>query len=186
MQTIQEAVCSATLAEQIKRILKFYIPLLEKNYEDHQNRLNDLETLEQIAGRYNNREEFLTDIAIEPPEAQQDVDTSAKEGQVVLSTIHSAKGLQWHTVFVIHLVDGYLPSFYALSKEENIEEERRLLYVAATRAKENLYLITPKLRRRSKSAHSYPPRFVISVPSRFITENKDFEKLTEEWALEEE
>jgi DNA helicase-2/ATP-dependent DNA helicase PcrA len=131
----------------LRAVLDFYTPLLMEHYDDYDKRMNDLGSLENIAQRYVSLEEFLTDMALEPPEK-----TIVDKGQrthgvndLILSTIHSAKGLEWHTVFVISLVEGYLPSSQSLNSDKGIEEERRLFYVAATRAKSNLYLLRPQI-----------------------------------------
>ncbi len=131
----------------LKTLLDFYTPLLMDHYDDYEKRLNDLGSLENIARRYATLEEFLTDMALEPPEKSL-VDKGVKthgEHDLILSTIHSAKGLEWHTVFLIYLAEGYLPSYQSISSDTAIEEERRLFYVAATRAKNNLYLLRPQI-----------------------------------------
>ena len=93
-------------------------------------------------------------------------------GRLVLSTIHSAKGLEWEHVFLIHLVDGCLPSSYSLFNEESLEEERRLFYVAATRAKQSLYLMAPRI----EGGNDFT---AFGGPSRFLFELKDLGKLTQ-------
>ncbi len=136
-QTIQDFQAASSIPEKIGTLLEFYTSLLENNYEDSKKRLIDLETLAQMASRYQGMDEFLAEIIVEPPDIETAGDNQKK---VVLSTIHSAKGLEWHTVFVIHLLEGFFPSCYALDDDENLEEERRLFYVATTRAKKNLLL----------------------------------------------
>ncbi|MFH1624044.1 MAG: 3'-5' exonuclease, partial [Pseudomonadota bacterium] len=108
-----------------------------------------------------------------------------EEGELVLSTIHSAKGLEWHTVFIIFLVDGHLPSQYSLDSEENIGEERRLLYVATTRAKENLYLMKPGIEYTGRNYfnQSYSG---LSRVSRFLDEGDALKKYVEAWTLVDE
>ena len=164
-------------AEQIGILLKFYRPYLEQKYDDFNKRINDLDSLSRIAQRYNNLERFLSDITLEPLEIGQ-VDAGAKEEErLVLSTIHSAKGLQWQTVFIIFCIDGYLPSFRSLDSEEDVEEERRLLYVAATRAKENLYLMRPQIEYQGRNSLGF------SKVSRFLEEGDILEEYVEEWGL---
>lgn len=134
-------------AQAISILLEYYSPLMEMKYDDAYKRVNDLTSLTQIAENYNGVEALLTDLTLEPPEqslAGRDAET-ADDNRIVLSTIHSAKGLEWHSVFIIHLVDGYLPSSYSFYKEDSLEEERRLFYVAATRAKQNLFLSAPDI-----------------------------------------
>ena len=131
------------VGEQFGIILKYYNPILQNKFDDWHLRLNDLETLRQIAMRYDSLEELLADFAIEPPErGVRTVDPSVPEEEkpLTLSTIHSAKGLEWEVVFIIGLMDGVLPVSFALNDEEEIEEERRLFYVGITRAKNNLFL----------------------------------------------
>ncbi|MCX5694352.1 MAG: ATP-dependent helicase [Candidatus Omnitrophica bacterium] len=140
-------------ASIIERFLGYYQPLLKIKYDDFNKRLNDLDSLLRIAQRYKSTEQFLVDMALEPPErmlvepARQDKD----DDPLTLSTIHSAKGLEWHTVFLIYVAEGHLPSYLSLETDEQIEEERRLFYVAATRAKVNLFLLKPHLDRSPRS-----------------------------------
>ncbi|HNW38851.1 MAG TPA: ATP-dependent helicase [Candidatus Omnitrophota bacterium] len=142
-----------TPGQIIEKFLGYYQPLLKIKYDDFNKRLNDLDSLLRIAQRYKTTEQFLVDMALEPPErmlvepARQDKD----DAPLTLSTIHSAKGLEWHTVFLIYVAEGHLPSYLSLETEEQIEEERRLFYVAATRAKVNLFLLKPHLDRSPRS-----------------------------------
>jgi DNA helicase-2/ATP-dependent DNA helicase PcrA len=137
----------------IERFLKFYQPLLKIKYDDFNKRLNDLDSLLRIASRYKTVEQFLTDIALEPPERMvvEPVVRVKGEDRLILSTIHSAKGLEWHTVFLIYVAEGHLPYYMSLETEDKIEEERRLFYVAATRAKRNLFLLKPHIDHSSRS-----------------------------------
>lgn len=176
-QTIQDFQAASAIPEKIGTLLKFYTSLLEGNYDDAKSRRKDLETLAQMACRYASIDDFLAEISIEPPDIGSTADNQKK---VVLSTIHSAKGLEWHTVFVIHLLEGFFPSCYALEDEGNIEEERRLFYVATTRAKKNLLLVTPKNIKNGKMQY-VAPRFAFAEPSRFVTGNGEAGKLIEEW-----
>lgn len=123
--------------------LDYYMPLAKEKFDDWHLRMNDLEALRQIASRYDALEELLADFAIEPPERgvrHVDAEARAEEQPLTLSTIHSAKGLEWDTVFLIGLADGVLPSSFSLDDPEEIEEESRLFYVALTRAKNRLFL----------------------------------------------
>ncbi|MDD5154930.1 MAG: ATP-dependent helicase [Candidatus Omnitrophica bacterium] len=129
--------------ERLGIALDYYIPLLKDKFDDWPLRLNDLETLKDIASGYNSLPELLADFAIESPERGVFKVEAAKrddERPLTLSTIHSAKGLEWKNVFILGLSDGVLPSSLALGDEEEIEEERRIFYVAVTRAKDNLFL----------------------------------------------
>ena len=132
-----------TVGEQFEIILEYYNPILKNKYDDWNIRLNDLETLKQICVRYNSLEELLADFAIEPPEKGigiVDPSVPEEEKPLTLSTIHSAKGLEWESVFFIGLMDGVLPVSFSLNTQEDIEEEHRLFYVGITRAKNHLFL----------------------------------------------
>ncbi len=140
-------------AKIIEKFLKFYQPLLKIKYDDFNKRLADLDSLLRIAERYKTVEQFLVDIALEPPE-RMIIEPGAKDkddAPLTLSTIHSAKGLEWHTVFLIYVAEGHLPSYLSLETEDKVEEERRLFYVAATRAKVNLFLLKPHIDRSVRS-----------------------------------
>jgi len=146
-------------------IIEYYLPILKHRYDDHPKRAKDLEQLLAIMERYSSLEQFLTDMALEPPNtAMGDTFTTETpaEDRLVLSTIHSAKGLEWHTVFIIWALDGRFPSPHALHKEEDLEEELRLMYVAATRARENLYFTYPN------QVYDRSLGIVLDSPSRFI------------------
>ncbi len=134
-----------SLTDQIERIRKFYEPVLMKVYENPEPRRRDLEQLEHIAGKYRSRRKFLTDLTLDPPNSTADFAGPPRldEDWVTLSTIHSAKGCEWDVVYLIHATDGILPSDLTTGDAEQIEEERRLLYVACTRAKDWLYVLFP-------------------------------------------
>jgi DNA helicase-2/ATP-dependent DNA helicase PcrA len=133
------------LPAQVHRVRKFYAPLLEAKYDHVQPRVRDLEQLEQIASRYRNRRRMLLELALDPPSSTQDLagPPLLDDDYLILSTIHSAKGLEWDAVYVIHAADGNIPSDMATKHPEEIEEERRLFYVALTRAKNWLYVCCP-------------------------------------------
>jgi DNA helicase-2/ATP-dependent DNA helicase PcrA len=115
-------------------------------YDDATVREADLVQLQHIASTYPSRERFLTEMTLDPPEATSDQagDPTQEEDYLVLSTIHSAKGQEWKTVHILSAVDGCIPSDRATGTPEEIEEERRLLYVAMTRAKDALHLVIPQ------------------------------------------
>ncbi|MDD5427642.1 MAG: ATP-dependent helicase [Candidatus Omnitrophica bacterium] len=123
--------------------LDYYVPLFKLRFDDWNVRLNDLEALRQIAARYDGLEELLADFAIEPPERgvlKVEPKAGGEDAPITLSTIHSAKGLEWDTVFMIGLVEGVLPSSFSLDDDDEIEEESRLFYVGITRAKNRLFM----------------------------------------------
>ncbi|WP_460907206.1 ATP-dependent helicase [Paraburkholderia jirisanensis] len=131
---------------EFEQIRRWYEPHLERNHEDALVRHADLMQMESIAGTYASRERFLTELTLDPPDA-----TSGESGvplldedYLILSTIHSAKGQEWRNVFVLNGVDGCIPSDLGTGSDEEIDEERRLLYVAMTRAKEDLHVVVPQ------------------------------------------
>jgi len=131
------------VGEKFAVLLDYYIPIMKERYDDWHVRLNDLETIRQVAMRYSSLEALLEDFALEPPErgvARIEAETKEEEKPLVLSTIHSSKGLEWDTVFIMSIVEGVLPITFALDSDEEIEEEQRLFYVAITRAKNRLFL----------------------------------------------
>jgi len=160
---------SLSVSEMGETILNYYLPILKDKYDDHPKRTRDLEQLLTIMQRYNSLEQFLTDMALEPPNTSMDdtfSETPSGNNRLVLSTIHSAKGLEWHTVFIIWALDGRFPSIHALNSEEDLEEELRLMYVAATRAQNNLFFVYPDniYDRGSGMIFSRPSRFIDMIP----------------------
>ncbi len=159
----------AAPAEAMARVLAYYRPLLEAKYDDYPRRLKDLEHLESLCARHRTLSSFLAEVTLEPPEASVG-GIAAPEGDddtLTLSTIHSAKGLEWKAVFIIWVLDGKIPLSRAAEEEEEMEEERRLLYVAATRAKDALVLTYPVniYERASGTVLSLPSRFVEEIPA---------------------
>lgn len=167
-------------AEKTSRIITYYHPMLKKRYDDYHKRKKDLEMFEQIAERYKNIGTFLTDLALEPPnESIVDIEaTGSEEEYLTLSTIHSAKGLEWNTVFIIYALDGRFPTFHAVNSIEELEEERRLMYVACTRAKENLFITYPI------NIYDRESGTILTKPSRFLEGIDD--TLLEPWIISEE
>lgn len=157
--------------DQVTQARQWYRPQLERLYDGVETREADLEQLEQIAGRYPTRERFLTELTLDPPAAAGDRagDPLLDEDYLVLSTVHSAKGQEWNAVFVLSVSDGHFPSEFATAKPELVEEERRLLYVAMTRAKESLYLLAP-LRYYVTQQPRDGDRHVYGARSRFMTD----------------
>ena len=124
---------------------RWYLPQLERLHDDHAQRRADIDNLERMASTYPSRERFLSELTLDPPEATSDLSGPAHrdEDYVILSTIHSAKGQEWTSVHVLNVVDGCIPSDLSTETQDEIEEERRLLYVAMTRAREHLHLWVP-------------------------------------------
>jgi DNA helicase-2/ATP-dependent DNA helicase PcrA len=131
---------------ELERARLWYEPHLDRMHEDAVVRRADLIQLEQIASGYHSRERFLTELTLDPPDATSDQAgvPLLDEDYLILSTIHSAKGQEWKSVFLLNAVDGCLPSDLGTGTSAEIEEERRLLYVAMTRAKDDLHLIVPQ------------------------------------------
>ncbi len=129
---------------------KYYEPIMTQKFDDSPKRARDLDYLQEWCAPFKSLEQFLTDMALEPPEVNRaPSDFTERPDFLTLSTIHSAKGLEWQIVFVIHAADGYFPSRHCLFKHEELEEERRLMYVACTRAKEHLFITCPETGRDS-------------------------------------
>lgn len=167
------------VSEVIEQIVEYYRVFCEKRYDDYPKRIKDLEAFVGISSGFVSLSSLLEELALDPISATV-VDTEQKqkdEAPLVLSTIHSAKGLEWEHVFIIQCLDGILPSAYSVEDDEQLDEELRLLYVATTRAKSMLYMSYPAL-----SQSAYGDYF--TKPSRFI-EDLDTH-LVEEWMLVEE
>jgi len=133
-------------AEKAQHLMQYYFPFLKRKYpDDYPKRLKDMEHFQGMTERYRSLERLLSDMALDPPTDSVGgaLAVDPDEGPLVLSTIHSAKGLEWHSVFIIWALEGRFPSYYNINTEEELEEERRLFYVAATRAKENLFITYP-------------------------------------------
>jgi DNA helicase-2/ATP-dependent DNA helicase PcrA len=156
----------------IERIRLWYTPHLERIYEDGEVRLADLLQLEQIAAGYPSRQRFLTELTLDPPEATSDRSGPPlrDEDYLILSTIHSAKGQEWKSVYALNVVDGCMPSDLGAGTTAELEEERRLLYVAMTRAKDNLHLIVPQ-RFFVHGQRSRGDRHVYASRTRFIPDH---------------
>ena len=167
--------------EQISAdIIEYYKPILKDRYDDYTKREKDLEHFEYLASQYKNLENFLSDLALEPPDASVEgmYKKNSADDAVTISTIHSAKGLEWDSVFIIGAVDGRFPSAYSFNSPEELDEELRLMYVATTRAKNNLYITYPV------DMYDYATNMVLSKPSRFLDGIE--EEILEKWDITEE
>ena len=133
------------LAEQIVFIRRFYGPLFEDRYDNAPLRLQDIEQLEHIASGYRSRASFLADLTLDPPDTASDLagPPHLDEDYLTLSTVHSAKGCEWDAVHIIHAAEGMFPSDMAVTDDAGVDEERRLFYVAMTRARDFLYVYFP-------------------------------------------
>jgi DNA helicase II / ATP-dependent DNA helicase PcrA len=162
------------VSEKVDKINQYYFPHLKENYDNYPKRMRDLDHLADLAAPYRSLGRFLNEMALDPPEGESE-DSFAEGDNLVLSTIHSAKGLEWHTVILIWMAEGRLPSGMALNSPEELEEERRLLYVAATRAKHNLVIVAPTtFFDRQKG---YVPvkfsRFLVDVPEDYFRTHRE-------------
>jgi len=156
---------------QLQRVREWYQPHLERLYDSAEVRAGDLAQLEKIAASFPTRESFLTEMALDPPSATSDLSGAPylDEDYLVLSTIHSAKGQEWDAVHLLNVADGNFPSEFSTGRPELVEEERRLLYVAMTRAKTDLHLIAPLKYYVTQQARM-GERHVYGAKSRFLTQ----------------
>jgi DNA helicase-2/ATP-dependent DNA helicase PcrA len=153
----------------LEAVARWYEPCLERLYDDAPVRRGDLSQLAQIASTYASRERFLTEMALDPPEATSDRSGAPlkDDDYLILSTIHSAKGQEWKSVQVLNVVDGCIPSDMSTATDAEVEEERRLLYVAMTRARDDLSLLLPQRFHVHQQAQR-GDRHVYASRSRFI------------------
>lgn len=161
-----------TVSSTFEKLFKHYLPILKRNYDEWQNREDDLHTLLAISQNYATIDQFIADLTLEPPQqGVAGIDPQFDdETPLTLSTIHSAKGLEWDTVFVLAVIDGILPSRFAVRDNTQIDEEHRLFYVAVTRAKTQLYLTM-------HHEGSYQGLTTFNRLSRFVEKRNVLEKL---------
>ena len=166
-------------SEIMDEIIRYYRPILRDKYDDFNKREKDLEHLQYLSTQYKNLEDFLSDMALDPPDASVEgmYKNNIEDEALTISTIHSAKGLEWDSVFIIGAVDGRFPSAYSFNSEEEMDEELRLMYVATTRAKNNLYISYPV------DMYDYSMGMVLSKPSRFLDKIPD--DILEVWDITE-
>ena len=163
----------------VEEIIAYYKPILKDKYDDFAKREKDLDHFQYLAGQYSNLEDFISDMALEPPDSSVEgmYKRNSDDEALTISTIHSAKGLEWDSVFIIGAVDGRFPSAYSFNSEEEMDEELRLMYVATTRAKNNLYITYPV------DMYDYSMNMVLSKPSRFLNGIPD--EILELWDITE-
>jgi DNA helicase-2/ATP-dependent DNA helicase PcrA len=167
-------------SDKVASLLEYYHPIFTKRYDDYNKRSKDLEMFQQITERYRSVGSLIADLALEPAtESVTDITAPGSDDEkLVLSTIHSAKGLEWHSVFVIYALEGRFPATRAALNDDQMEEERRLMYVACTRAKENLFISYPI------NIYDRETGLILSKPSRFIADMP--EHLLDTWVVDEE
>ena len=160
----RETISDKSLQEMVEDIIAYYHPILKDKYDDYPKREKDLEHFLYLSTQYKRLSDFLSDLALEPPDKSVEgmYKKNIKDDALTISTIHSAKGLEWDSVFIISAVDGRFPSAYSFNSSEELDEELRLMYVASTRAKNNLYITYPV------NMYDYSMNMVLSKPSRFL------------------
>lgn len=169
MNTINKASDNATtLTQKIELIKEYYQPILQATEIDYQVRLLDINVLIDLSSRYESLDKFLTDFALDPPSRKFGTKTvplidESEDKPLTISTIHSAKGLEWYSVIIPHALDGLIPSVRAVKNIEEIEEERRLFYVACSRARHDLIITLPSFVATYNAFLSYPSRFLVEI-----------------------
>ncbi|RJQ54837.1 MAG: ATP-dependent helicase [Nitrospiraceae bacterium] len=178
METLKDETVLSRPPEAIREILeRGYIAYLQSSYENYEDRLEDIEQLSNYSEHFKSTKDFLSDLALLTNVQAEDVVEPGEESEsIVLSTIHRAKGLEWSRVFIIGLTDGNFPSAKSMGSLEGEEEERRVFYVAVTRAKDELYLCYPVMDDRWRDGS------IIKRPSPFIQELP--ERTYEQWEVE--
>ncbi|MDA1049608.1 MAG: UvrD-helicase domain-containing protein [Planctomycetota bacterium] len=157
------------LAMQIQSVLTFYEPLMEGRYDNLPQRLSDLEQLKEVVSRFEDRTTMLAELALDPPDGEEALAEDADRDRLILSTMHSAKGLEWKVVYILHASDGKIPHERSMFDPEQLEEERRMFYVAMTRAADWLYVCHPRRQRASQYGGSYFDDYEQVELTRFIT-----------------
>ena len=162
---------SVPLPTQMERLYEFYEPIFQRTYDNYTIRLRDIEQLQNIAASYKSRRKFITDLTLDPPSSTSDLagPPHLDEDYLILSTIHSAKGCEWDVVHIIHAADGMIPSDMSTGDAAGVEEERRLFYVAMTRAKDMLYVYFPL--RYYHRRHALGDGHSFAQLTRFITKS---------------
>ncbi len=180
LEKLRNQIATKKPADIVEEIINYYRPILKDKYDDFSKREKDLDHFQYLAGQYSNLEDFISDMALEPPDSSVEgmYKNNIADEALTISTIHSAKGLEWDSVFIIGAVDGRFPSAYSFNSEEEMDEELRLMYVASTRAKNNLYITYPV------DMYDYSMNMVLSKPSRFLDGIPD--DILEVWDITEE
>ncbi len=179
LEKLRNLIATKKPSDIVEEVINYYRPILKDKYDDFSKREKDLDHFQYLAGQYSNLEDFISDLALEPPDASVEgmYKRNSDDEALTISTIHSAKGLEWDSVFIIGAVDGRFPSAYSFNSEEEMDEELRLMYVATTRAKNNLYITYPV------DMYDYSMNMVLSKPSRFLDRIPD--NILELWDITE-
>jgi DNA helicase II / ATP-dependent DNA helicase PcrA len=164
---------SMSVSRIVDILLNYYKPILQQVEHDHRMRMNDLDVFAVIAGKYDELQKFLTNFALDPPSNQYQEETvpmtQPDAKPMVISTIHGAKGAEWHTVFLPHALDGLIPSTLNMNTLEELEEERRLFYVGCSRAMKNLFVTLPAFVPYYNGIFTHPSRFLYDVDKKHYT-----------------
>lgn len=164
LENLRSQISMRKPSDIVEDVIEYYRPILKDKYDDYSKREKDLDHFQYLSEQYSNLEDFISDMALEPPDASVEgmYKRNSDDEALTISTIHSAKGLEWDSVFIIGAVDGRFPSAYSFNSAEEMDEELRLMYVATTRAKNNLYITYPV------DMYDYSMNMVLSKPSRFL------------------
>lgn len=180
LENLRSQISMRKPSDIVEDVIEYYRPILKDKYDDYNKREKDLDHFQYLSEQYSNLEDFISDMALEPPDASVEgmYKRNSDDEALTISTIHSAKGLEWDSVFIIGAVDGRFPSAYSFNSAEEMDEELRLMYVATTRAKNNLYITYPV------DMYDYSRNMVLSKPSRFLNGIPD--DILEVWDITEE
>lgn len=180
LENLRSQISMRKPSDIVEDVIEYYRPILKDKYDDYNKREKDLDHFQYLSEQYSNLEDFISDMALEPPDASVEgmYKRNSDDEALTISTIHSAKGLEWDSVFIIGAVDGRFPSAYSFNCAEEMDEELRLMYVATTRAKNNLYITYPV------DMYDYSMNMVLSKPSRFLNGIPD--DILEVWDITEE
>lgn len=180
LENLRSQISMRKPSDIVEDVIEYYRPILKDKYDDYNKREKDLDHFQYLSEQYSNLEDFISDTALEPPDASVEgmYKRNSDDEALTISTIHSAKGLEWDSVFIIGAVDGRFPSAYSFNSAEEMDEELRLMYVATTRAKNNLYITYPV------DMYDYSMNMVLSKPSRFLNGIPD--DILEVWDITEE
>lgn len=157
-----------SIARKMEIVREYYLPILKSAEDDYQIRILDINVLAELSSRYETLDKFLTEFALDPPSKKFGHKTTplideSEDKPLTVSTIHSAKGLEWYSVIIPHALDGLIPSVRSISNIEEMEEERRLFYVACSRAKQDLIITMPSFVSTYNAFLSYPSRFLVEI-----------------------
>jgi len=158
-----------SISGKVEEVNRYYFPFLQDNFDNYPKRMRDLEQLADMTASYRSLNRFLNDMALEPPDNDR-AGADDNFDRLILSTIHSAKGLEWHTVIILWATEGRIPSSLSEDSPDDLEEERRLIYVATTRAKQNLVILAPctSLDRRQGQVYTRTSRFFEEIPQEYF------------------